>query len=71
MHTAAAAVQQLSAVDFLNSYKYETDTCSRCVMFCIIEAMEYFVCVSAMMFAALALVQMCSYLFALLAKLAL
>lgn len=39
------------------------DTRSRCVIWCIIEAMEYFVCVSAMMFAALAPVQMCRVIF--------
>lgn len=55
----APAVCQLSAVGFLLSYKYETDTCSRCAMLCIIEAVEYFVCVRGMMFAALASVQMC------------
>lgn len=70
MPTATAA-QLLSAVGFLLSYKYETDTHSRCVMLCIIEATEYFRCVIAMMFAALAHVQMCrgySCLFALLVK---
>ena len=58
MPTAPAA-QQLSAVGFLLSYKYETDTHSRCVMLPIIEAMKYFVCVSVVVFAALAPVQMC------------
>lgn len=51
MPTAPAA-QQLSAVVFFLSYKHETDACSRCAMLCIIEAMGYFVCVTATMFAA-------------------
>lgn len=42
---------------------WDRHTCSRCVMSCIIEAMEYFVCVCAMMFAALAPVQICQVIF--------
>lgn len=42
----------------------ERDARSRCVMLCIIEAMGYFVCVSVMIFAALARNQMCRVILA-------
>lgn len=42
----------------------ERDTRSRCVMLCIIEAIGYFVCGSAMIFAALARDQMCRVILA-------
>lgn len=52
-----------AAVGFLLSHKYETDTRSRCAALCIIEAVKYFVCISAMTFATLAPVQMCRVIF--------